>query len=54
MTLNVKDESGFSYVSKKKNKKKNHQIPSPASFLINSSETWEGGEKGEKGIKRYF
>lgn len=54
MTLNVKDEDGFSYVSKKKNKKKNHQIPSPASFLINSSETWEGGGKKVKRYQKIF
>lgn len=54
MTLNAKDEDGFSYVSKKKNKKKNHQIPSPASFLINLSETWEGGGKNVKRYQKIF
>ena len=38
----------------KKKKKKNHQTPSPVSFFINSSETWEGGGKKVKRCHKIF
>lgn len=38
----------------KKKKKKNHQTPSPVSFFINSSKTWEGGGKKVKRCHKIF